>query len=94
MPEIEVSAEDVARLGGSLAEVSTFLRALGQATAVEPWAFGPGSAAGAVQAVLGNWERDRILLARRLDELASAAQNAGSAYLQVETDVAATLGGP
>jgi hypothetical protein len=93
MPEIEVSAEDVARLGDSLAEVSAFLRALDHATAVEPWALGPGSAAGAVQDVLGNWERYRLLLADRLDELAGAAQGAGSAYLQVETEVAAALGG-
>ena len=93
MPEIEVSAEDVVRLGDSLAEVSTFLRALDHVATVEPWAFGPGSTADALQDVLGNWQRYRILLSRRLDELAGAAQAAGTAYLQVETEVAASLGG-
>ena len=93
MPEIRVSAEDLSRLGESLAEVSAFLGALGHVGPVEPWALGPGSAAGALQAALGNWERRRIQLGRHLDELATAAQTVGGAYVQVESDVASRVGG-
>ena len=94
MPEIEVTAEDVERLGESLGEISAFLAALDRVGAIDPWAFGPGTAGDAVRDVLGNWERYRLLLGRHLDSLAAAALNAGGAYARVEADVAASMGGP
>ena len=92
MPEIEVSAEEVARLGDALGEVSAFLGAVGQVSRLEPWALGPGRSAAALTEVLANWERYRILLGRRLDELAVAARAVGAAYVQVEIDLAEDLG--
>jgi hypothetical protein len=94
MPEIEVSADEVSRLGESLGEISAFLTTLERVARIEPWAFGPGTASDAVQDVLGNWERNRLLLGRHLDSLAAAARAAGGAYVRVEADVAASLGGP
>lgn len=94
MPEIEVTAEDVARLGESLGEISAFLAALDRVGTIDPWAFGPGAASDAVRDVLGNWERYRLLLGRHLDSLAAAAQDAGGGYARVEADVAAAMGGP
>lgn len=90
MPEIEVTAEDVAGLGESLGEISAFLAALDRVGTIDPWAFGPD----AVRDVLGNWERYRLLLGRHLDSLAAAAQDAGGGYARVEADVAAAMGGP
>jgi hypothetical protein len=92
MPEIEVSAEQVARLGDAVGEDSAFLGAVGQVSRLEPWALGPGRSGAALTEVLANWERDRILLGHRLDELAVAAQAAGAAYVQVEIDLAEDLG--
>jgi hypothetical protein len=85
MPEIAVSAEDLVRLGEELQEVRAFLAALDRVSGVEPWAFGPGRTAGAVTDVLGNWERYRLLLGRRLEALALGARTAGAAYVEVET---------
>ncbi len=93
MPEIAVSAEDLVRLGAELEEVRAFLAALDRVSGVEPWAFGPGQTAGAVTDVLGNWERYRLLLGRRLEALALGARAAGAGYVEVETRVADALGG-
>ncbi|SES48752.1 hypothetical protein SAMN05216199_0186 [Pedococcus cremeus] len=94
MPEIAVSADDLVRLGDELEEVRAFLAALGRVTGVEPWAFGPGDTGGAVTDVLGNWERYRLLLARRLESLGLAAHTAGAGYVEVEARVADAMGGP
>jgi hypothetical protein len=94
MAQIAVSAEDLVRLGASLEEVSAFLVTLGQVSAVEPWAFGPGSAGDALQDVLGNWERYRLLLGRHLGALALGARTAGAAYIDVEAGLATRIGGP
>jgi hypothetical protein len=37
--------------------------------------------------VLGNWQRYRLLLKRRLDALAVAARAAGAGYAEVEATV-------
>jgi hypothetical protein len=93
MPEIEVTAEDLARLGEDLEEISAFLAALGRVGAVEPWALGPGSAGDALQEVLGNWEHYRLLLGRHLAALGAGARAAGRGYLRVEADVSSAVGG-
>ena len=94
MPEIAVSADDLVRLGGELDEVRAFLVALDRVNGIEPWAFGPGHTGGAVTDVLGNWERYRLLLARRLESLGLAAHTAGAGYAEVEARVADAMGGP
>jgi hypothetical protein len=94
MPEIAVSADDLARLGEELDEVRAFLVALGRVDGVDPWAFGPGRTGGAVTDVLGNWERYRLLLARRLESLGVAARATGAGYVEVEARVVGAMGGP
>ncbi|MDF2092513.1 hypothetical protein P0Y31_09165 [Knoellia sp. 3-2P3] len=87
MPEIAVSAEDLVRLAEELDEVRAFLAALDRVSTIEPWAFGPGETPGALLAVLGNWQRYRLLLGRQLDALALAARAAGAGYAEVEATV-------
>jgi hypothetical protein len=87
MPEIAVSAEDLVRLAEELDEIGAFLAVLDRVSTIEPWAFGPGEAPGALLAVLGNWQRYRLLLKRRLDALAVAARAAGAGYAEVEATV-------
>jgi hypothetical protein len=94
MPEIAVSADDLVRLGDELDEVRAFLVELGRVSTVEPWAFGPGGTGSALSDVLGNWERQRLLLGRHLESLAGAARAAGAGYVRVEAGVTDAVGGP
>jgi hypothetical protein len=87
MPEIAVSAEHLVRLAEELDEIRAFLAALDRVSTVEPWAFGPGGTPGALATVLGNWQRYRLLLGRRLDALSVAARAAGAGYAEVEATV-------
>jgi hypothetical protein len=87
MPEIAVSAEDLVRLAEELDEIRAFLAALDHVGTIEPWALGPGDAPGALLAVLGNWQRYRLLLGRQLHALALAARAAGAGYTEVEATV-------
>jgi hypothetical protein len=94
MPEIAVSADDLVRLGDELDEVRAFLVELGRVSILEPWAFGPGGTGAALTEVLGNWERQRLLLGRHLETLAVAARTAGAGYARVEAGVTEAVGGP
>jgi hypothetical protein len=90
MTAMRVDADDVAALGESLLELSRYLRAyLGQdrATGAERRAMGKGSAGGALDAVLSDWELRRHELCRHLDELGRLAGTAGAAYVSAEAAV-------
>jgi hypothetical protein len=93
MPEIAVSADDLVRLGDELDEVRAFLVELGRVGGLEPWAFGPGGTGAVLSDVLGNWERQRLLLGRHLEALAVAARAAGAGYARVEAGVTDAMGG-
>ena len=54
---------------------------------------GDGCGARALDELLGNWTAVRVELVCGLTALASAAGEAGAAYLQVEAEVGATFGG-
>jgi hypothetical protein len=82
---IAVLGEDLRRL----AEVLTDLDEVG-AHASD---LGDVSVARALDELLGNWTAVRVELVSGLTSLASAAGEAGAAYLQVEAEVGATFGG-
>lgn len=90
MTAMRVDADDVAALGESLLELSRYLSAYlgkGHATAVEGRAMGRGSAGGALDAVLSDWELRRHELCGHLDELGRMARTAGGAYVSAEAAV-------
>lgn len=93
MAGIRVSAEEVAALGTTLQEISAFVSAAGGGLDADGWALGPGASAGELAAVLGSWQRHRLLLGRHLDELAAAAKAAGAAYVSTEQRVGEVLAG-
>jgi hypothetical protein len=87
MTAIRVDVDEVAALGESLLELSRFLsRSLSQlqAPSVEGRAMGRGSAGGALDAVLSDWELRRHQLCGHLEELGQLARTAGVAYVSAE----------
>jgi hypothetical protein len=90
MTAMRVDADDVAALGESLLELRRYLSAyLGQdrATRAGVRAMGRGSAGGALDAVLSDWELRRRELCGHLDELGRLAHTAGAAYVSAEAAV-------
>ena len=49
------------------------------------WSVGAGQSAGALMGVLGDFEHQRLLLGRHLDDLSGAVRAAGRAYVDVDT---------
>jgi hypothetical protein len=93
MTRIRVSAEEIAALGQSLAQVAADVRSTADRTAREAWALGPGASAGTLVAVAGDFDHQRLVLGRALAELARIAQLAGGGYAEVEAEVRGSLGG-
>jgi hypothetical protein len=81
---IEVQARDVAALGEAMSRVATDLQWHVLAAADRAWALGRGHSAGALADVLGDFEHQRQVLGRALDDLGSAARHAGACYVEVE----------
>lgn len=90
MTHIEVSGEAVAALGDTLAGAADTLEALVAGDSRDD-AYGPGSTAGAVDRLLGDWELTRRRLCGALREAATAARSAGALYVDTESCVAASL---
>ncbi len=90
MTHIEVSGEAVAALGDTLAGVADTLEALAAGDTRDD-AYGPGSVAGAVDRLLGDWDLTRRRLCTALREAATAARSAGTMYVDTETCVSASL---
>jgi hypothetical protein len=93
MSTIRVSAEEVAALGRAVAEVAASVGSMPDEVRASSWAGGPGATAGALQDLVGNWEHERHVLARGLDELARAALAAGAGYAALEVEATRLLGG-
>ncbi len=85
---IEVQAADVAALGEAMSRVAADLRWHAVAVADRSWALGPGHSAAALADVLGDFEHQRLVLGRALDDLATGARHAGALYVEVEQQVA------
>lgn len=84
---IEVRAADVVALGEVMAGVAADLQWDASAVADGSWALGAGHSAGALAEVLGDFEHQRLVLGRALDDLASGARTAGGCYVEVERQV-------
>ncbi|MEO5981335.1 MAG: hypothetical protein ABIQ13_03355 [Pedococcus sp.] len=85
---IEVRASDVAALGEAMSRVAADLQWHALAVADRSWALGHGHSAVALADVLGDFEHQRLMLGRVLDDLASGAREAGALYVEVDQQVA------
>ncbi len=83
---MRVDADDVAALGESLLQLSHYL-SQHRATADQRSAMGRGSAGGALDAVLSDWELRRHEICAHLDRLGESARTAGAAYISTEAAV-------
>jgi hypothetical protein len=90
--QVRVSAEEVARLGAAVAGLAGDLRWSADQTRDDAWALGPGRSRAALVEVVGDFQRQRLLLGRALAELGDLAQHAGGGYAVVESDVGQSLG--
>lgn len=89
---IEVQPGAVAALGVALSLVATDLQWHAAAAADASWSLGPGHSAAALTEVLGDFEHQRLVLGRALDELGKAARQAGALYVEVEQQVGGRFG--
>jgi hypothetical protein len=91
MTSIEVDPEILGALAGALTEVSADLQWQAADAAEQGWALGPGDSAGALAAVLGDFEHQRQVLGRELDDLARRVSTAGRLYAEVDLEVGGWL---
>ena len=91
MTSIEVDPEILADLGRSLTEAAADLQWQATSAAEQAWGLGPGDSAGALAAVLGDFEHQRQVLGRELDDLAGCVTDAGRLYAEVELEVGGWL---
>lgn len=82
-----MQAAEVIALGEAMTRVGADLRWSAQAAAGQAWALGPGRSAAALADVLGDFEHQRLVLGRVLDDLATGARHAGALYVEVEEQV-------
>lgn len=99
MTSIEVDPAALVALGRCLTEVAGDLQWQATRAAEESWALGPGSSAGALAAVVGDFEHQRQVLGRELEGLAARVTRAGRLYVEVDVEVVRWLqlgepGGP
>jgi hypothetical protein len=87
MTRIEVSSDAIMALGAALMQVADDLEWHAVRSSEQAWALGPGDSAGALAAVLGDFEHQRQVLGRALDDLATRAVRAGRLYAEVESQV-------
>jgi hypothetical protein len=90
--QVRVGPEEVARLGAAVAGLAEDLRWSADHTRDDAWALGPGRSRAALVEVVGDFERQRLLLGRALAELGDLAQRAGGGYAVVESDVGQAIG--
>ena len=92
MSNIEVDPEALVALGRTLTEVAAEVQWQATSAAEAAWALGPGDSAGALASVLGDFEHQRQVLGRELDELAGRVTRAGRLDAEVDLDVGRWLG--
>jgi hypothetical protein len=90
--QVRVSPEEVARLGAAVAGLADDLRWSADHTRDDAWALGPGQSRPALVEVVGDFERQRLVLGRALAELGELAQRAGGGYAVVESGVGQAIG--
>ncbi len=96
MTRIEVSAEQVAVLGGAMAHVADDLQWSAGRAREQAWSLGGADSASAraLARVLGDFEHQRLVLGRALNVLAQDAVTAGRLYAEVELAAGATVAPP
>jgi hypothetical protein len=95
MTRVRVDADAVGALGEAVTRLALELRDCAVEAADGSWAVGRGASARALTQVLGDFEHQRLVLGRHLDELGRLAQAAGALYAEVETNTTTSLvGGP
>lgn len=90
---IEVAGDELVALGESMGHVAADLAWCADSAASRAWALGHGRSRGALAGVLGDFEHQRLLLGRRLDDLGAALRRAGAVYVEVEQDAASLFAG-
>ena len=90
MTQIRVDGADIRSLGAALLGVADDLAAL-PAHAGAGEGLPPGRSRGALDAVLGNWQRMRHETAVQVAALGQAAAAAGTAYVQVDDETVQSL---
>lgn len=93
MTRVRVDADAVAALGAAVTGVGLELRDCAVAAAEGSWAVGSGTTARALSEVLGDFEHQRLVLGRHLDELGRLARVAGALYADVETGTTTSMVG-
>ena len=91
MTSIEVDPEILVALGRTLTEVAADLAWHTTSAAEQAWALGPGDSAGALASVLGDFEHQRQVLGRELDDLAGRVTTAGRLYAETDVEVGGWL---
>jgi hypothetical protein len=81
---IEVAGDELVVLGESMRQVADDLAWCADSAASRSWALGDGRSGPALAAGLGDFEHQRLLLGRRLDDLGGALRRAGAAYVDVD----------
>lgn len=87
-----ISAEDIAALGVSLADVAAQLEQAGDGDK-DASAFGPGEAQAAFDHLMEGWRRQRFALIKQLGDLSEKATVAGGAYVETESSLGRSLAG-
>lgn len=93
MPRIEVNPDAIVALADALREVADDLLWHAVRSSEQTWALGPGDSTGALASVLGDFEHERQVLGRTLEDLAAATALAGRLYAEVESGSAAAFEG-
>lgn len=94
MGSFRVDGAEITALGGRLTALAAEVAAQGD-VGLDRWAFGPGCAGAAFEDLVAGWRHQRLQLCRALDELGSAATQAGGLYLDAEALAGRwLLGGP
>ena len=89
-----MAADDLVALGESMGHVAADLAWCADSAASRAWALGHGRSRGELAAVLGDFEHQRLLLGRRLDDLGAALRRAGAAYVEVEQEASSLFAEP
>lgn len=92
MATLRVDGAAIAALGEDLRQLAGVLTEL-DAVGSHASDLGDSSVGRALDELLGNWTAARVELVDGLTSLATAAGEAGAAYLRVEAEIGATFGG-
>jgi hypothetical protein len=79
-------------LGARVRDVAQELWWTSEAARTRAWAVGPGRCQSLLGEVLGDFEHERLVLGRALEELGTDVRRAGALYAEVDAEAAASLG--